>query len=236
MENEKMNQLAVHSSGKMDAPSIYSNEIAFESAQRIAKALCSSDMVPQSYKGNVSNTLVAMEMANRTGSSVLMVMQNLNVIHGKPSWSSAFIIAALNSCGRFAPIKFRFTNKGAKVHGQIQYNDKECVAYTKTLDGNLLEGPAVSMEMAMLEGWYTKTGSKWRTMPDLMLSYRAAAFFGRLYAPDVLMGMQTAEEVLDISTGGENKQAPAPVQILNEKVNPSSVEEGKVDDAEEIIV
>ena len=68
-----MNQVAVHSTGKMDAPSIYSSEVAFESAQRIAKALSSSEMVPQSYRGNIANTLVAMEMANRTGSSVLMV-------------------------------------------------------------------------------------------------------------------------------------------------------------------
>jgi len=34
-------------------------------------------------------------------------------------------------------------------------------------------------------------------MPELMLRYRAATFFGRLYAPDVLMGMRTAEELVD---------------------------------------
>jgi hypothetical protein len=52
--------------------------------------------------------------------------------------------------------------------------------------------------MASAEGWATKAGSKWKTMPELMLRYRAAAFFGRLYAPDILMGMQTAEEAADV--------------------------------------
>jgi len=52
--------------------------------------------------------------------------------------------------------------------------------------------------MAAAEGWATKAGSKWKTMPELMLRYRAAAFFGRLYAPDILMGMQTAEEAVDV--------------------------------------
>lgn len=31
-----------------------------------------------------------------------------------------------------------------------------------------------------------------------MFRYRAAAFFGRLYAPDILMGMQSADEVVDV--------------------------------------
>ena len=52
--------------------------------------------------------------------------------------------------------------------------------------------------MAKKEGWYSKNGSKWQTMEDLMLRYRAATFFGRLYTPDLLMGMQTKEELDDV--------------------------------------
>jgi hypothetical protein len=61
-----------------------------------------------------------------------------------------------------------------------------------------LEGPKVTMKMANAEGWVSKTGSKWKTMPELMLRYRASAFFGRLYAPEIMMGMQTAEEIQDV--------------------------------------
>ena len=52
--------------------------------------------------------------------------------------------------------------------------------------------------MAKAEGWLQKQGSKWQTMPDLMLRYRAAAFFARQYAPELTMGMHTAEEVADV--------------------------------------
>jgi hypothetical protein len=55
------------------------------------------------------------------------------------------------------------------------------------------------MEMAKLEGWLDKPGSKWKTMPELMLKYRAAAFFGRLYAPEIMMGLYSADEVVDIA-------------------------------------
>ena len=53
--------------------------------------------------------------------------------------------------------------------------------------------------MAKKEGWYSKSGSKWQTMPELMLAYRASAFFARVHVPEALMGISTAEENEDIS-------------------------------------
>ena len=175
----------------------------FEHAQRIAKVLSSSDLVPTTYKNNVANTLVALEMANRMGASPLMVMQNLHIIHGRPSWGSSFIIASLNSCGRFSTLRF------------VGDANKCKAVATDKATGEVLEGPTVSLEMAKAEGWFTKTGSKWITMPELMLKYRAAAFFGRLYAPEVLMGMQTTEEIVDITP-----LQPASVDAINAKINP----------------
>ena len=52
--------------------------------------------------------------------------------------------------------------------------------------------------MVKAEGWYDKSGSKWKTMPDQMFRYRAAAFFARAFCPDVLMGLQTVEETRDV--------------------------------------
>jgi len=175
----------------------------FEHAQRIAKVLSSSDLVPTQYKNNVANTLVALEMANRMGASPLMVMQNLHIIHGRPSWGSSFIIASLNSCGRFTTLRF------------VGDANKCKAVATDKATGEVLEGPTVSLEMAKAEGWLDKAGSKWKTMPELMLKYRAAAFFGRLYAPEVLMGMQTSEEVIDITP-----MQPAAVDAINAKINP----------------
>lgn len=181
--------------------SVFSNAPAFEMAQRIAKALSSSDLVPANYKGNLPNCLIALEVAQRTGSSPLMVMQHLNVIHGRPSWSSQYIIAAVNSCGRFSPLRFRVDGEG---------DAQTCIASaTDAATGELLEGPPVSIRMAKEEGWWAKSGSKWKTMPDLMLRYRAAAFFGRLYAPDVLMGMHSAEEVADFIDVTPTRERPA---------------------------
>jgi hypothetical protein len=48
-------------------------------------------------------------------------------------------------------------------------------------------------------------------MPELMMRYRAAAFFGRLYAPEITMGMHTTEEVIDIQ-----HEEPRAVAEINE--------------------
>jgi hypothetical protein len=172
--------------------SIFNSISSFEDGQRIAKMLATSDLVPATYKNNIANTMIALEMANRLKISPFEVMQNLDIIKGKPSWSSTFIIASLNSCGRFKPLRFEFVGTNSKDDGY------GCRAFTDDLDGNRIVGPLVTWLMVKSEGWLSKTGSKWQTMPELMFQYRAASFFGRLYAPDVLKGMHSVEEIKDV--------------------------------------
>lgn len=202
---------------------VFQNEATFVAAQRMAKILCASNLVPKEYQDNLPNAIIALEMAQRIGASPLAVMQNTYIVHGKPTWSSQFIIAAINSCGRFSPLRFSITDPKPEMtaEGTIyewdnqarkklpktvkeEIKDRTCIAWAYDKQtGDKLEGPPVSIEMAVQEGWYSKDGSKWKTMPELMLRYRAATFFGRLYSPDVLMGMQTKDELDDITTTPE---------------------------------
>ena len=184
--------------------SAFANSESFNHAQRVALMLSSSNLVPENYRGNVQNAMIALEMANRIGASPLMVMQNLYIVQGKPSWSSSFIIASINASGRFSPLRFEMTGEG---------DTRTCYAWAFDIaTQDRLEGPVVTMEMAKAEGWLGKSGSKWKTMPDLMIRYRAAAFFGRLYAPEILMGMQTAEEVHDVT----GKASPEEKEVITQ--------------------
>ena len=170
--------------------SVFANSDSFELAQRAAKLLAASDLVPQSFRGSVPNCLLALNIAHRLGADPFSVLQNLFVVHGKPSWSASFLVAMVNSSGRFTPLQFRMSGSG---------DDLTCVAHAKDKEtGEPVEGPPVSIRMAKQEGWHGKNGSKWQTMPDLMLRYRAGAFFSRIYAPDLTLGMRTAEEEADI--------------------------------------
>jgi hypothetical protein len=178
----------------------------FELAQRMAKALSQSSIIPETYRNNLANCLIALEMAHRMNASPMMVMQNLYIVHGKPSWSGQFIVAAINSTGRFSPLRFDMKGEG---------DSRECTAWANELaTKERLEGPAVSIKMAKAEGWHSRNGSKWQTMPELMLRYRAATFFGRLYAPEVLMGMRESDEVIDIESTVQEPVIPIEKPII----------------------
>lgn len=219
-ENQPSTALAVTST----ADGVFTGIQQFENAQRIAKALASSALVPKEYQGQtgLANTLVAMEIAGRMNLSPLQVMQNLHIIHGRPSWSSQFIIAMINGCGRFTPLDYNVSGEGDSL---------SCFAYaTEIATGKELRGPVVTMAMAKREGWATKSGSKWQTMPDLMVRYRAAAFWGRLYVPEFLVGMKTQEEVVDIEEVQVTEQ-PSIVDDLNGKIQEQKASEEAGDDA-----
>ena len=177
---------------------VFSGIAAFEAAQRMAQALCTSTMVPSEYRGQqgLSNSLIALEIAARMGLSPLVVMQNMTPIHGKPSWSSSFLIATVNASGRFTPLRFVFDDKD---------NPSSCFAVARDkATGEVLEGQLISIEMAKREGWwsrpdrYGKETSKWQSMTGQMLRYRASAFWVKVYCPEISLGLMTQDEVADV--------------------------------------
>lgn len=177
---------------------------SFELAQRAAKLLASSTLVPKQYQGNIPNCVIALNMASRIGADPLLVMQNLYVVHGNPGWSAQFTIACFNQCGRFSSMRYIFTGK----EGQ---DDWSCQAWAIEKEtGEKILGPVISIAMSKKEGWYQKSGSKWQTIPQLMLMYRAGAWLARTHAPEISMGLQTAEElhdVFDARQGGDGRYA-----------------------------
>lgn len=163
----------------------------FEAMQRAARLFASSKIVPQQYYNNIPDCFIAVDMAARIGASPLLIMQNLFVIHGRPAWTSQFLIATLNRTGRFTALDFKF-------YGTRNTEDWGCRACaTEIATGEKMQGTKVTIGMAIAEGWMQRTGSKWKTMPELMLRYRAAAFFVRQYAPEIAMGLYTVEEETD---------------------------------------
>lgn len=169
------------------------NGASFALTSRVANMFSQSTLVPKHYQGNIANCMIALNMANRLGADPLMVMQNLYVVHGTPAWSAQFLIATFNMCGRFSALRYRMS-------GERGTDDYGCTAYAvETGTGATLEGTTITIGLAKKEGWHGKPGSKWQTMPDQMLRYRAASWFVRAYAPEIAMGLHTAEEMYDMS-------------------------------------
>lgn len=228
-----------------DVEASFNTYRGFQAMSHMAESLANSTIIPEAFRNTimvkdrydnnakkwlykpehnpngVSNCIIALNMAQRLGADPMMIMQNLYLVDGRPSWSSQFIIAAINSCGRYSPLRFDITggdeemeipyavteweyNKETRKREPVDSNkvarvkNLKCVAWViEKATGERLESSPITMELAVKEGWFQKNGSKWQTMPEQMLRYRAASFFGRIYAPDLLMGLRTHEEELD---------------------------------------
>lgn len=234
-----------------DAPMTLTTGAGFDQLQRVAKALSQSSLVPPQYRAfaevknygkvvghqpnsaGLPNCIVALNMAQRMGADPLLIMQNLYVIEGRPSWSSQFIIAAINACGRFSPLRFDISEPGKseeitfsvsvwkngnrtdeKRKATVRHQTCRAWAIEKET-GDRIDGPLVSIQMAIDEGWLTKNGSKWLTMPEIMLRYRCASLFGRLYAPELLMGLNTVEEARDFIEPSDDDIVVSPTTVAS---------------------
>lgn len=179
--------------------SVFDSIQIFEDAQRMAKPMSTTQFVPKQFQGRVDDCLIAMEMSFRMGISPMMVLQNIFIVYGRPSFSSKFLIGLVNASRRFKTgIRYEYSG----TEGTDSYG---CTAWAKDWDDTILKGTKVTIGMAKAEGWYTKNGSKWPNMPDQMLQWRAGSFFVNAYAPEIALGIQTTEEIIDVETEPEKK-------------------------------
>lgn len=178
-----------------NAPAVqmgFESSAGFDLMQRGAKLLAASTLVPQQYQGNLPNCVIALNMANRIGADPLLVMQSLYIVHGRPGWSAKFLIASFNQCGRFTAIRYEWVGDRGK-------DSWGCRAWaTEKANGEKIIGPLITIDLAKKEGWYEKSGSKWKTIPELMLQYRAAAWMVNTHAPEISMGLSTQDEIHDV--------------------------------------
>lgn len=207
---EGSTDIAVVNEPKMEqnAITMWNNLTMFETTQRMAKLLSVSNIAPQNYRGNIADCVVAIDIANRMGLSPLAVMQNSQIVYGNFSWKGTACKAMIDSCGRYE--KTRYVEVGEKGKDSwgfyLEATDK---------DGEVIKGIPVTMKMAKDEGWYDKNGSKWKTMPELMMKYRASAFFMRTECASLAMGFLTAEENEDIYKSKQSKSSV--VDLLDEE-------------------
>ncbi len=218
-EVEKKQEVVKSSSNKVTDFSlgIFGTSDNFIMAGQMAKTLSQSTIVPKEYQGNNANAMVAIEIANRLQTSPLMVMQNLNVIQGRPSWSAQFLIAMVNGSGKY-DIELQFDEKPDKDGKPFS-----CQCWTMR-GGRKITGITVDMDIAKAEGWVGKNGSKWKTMPQVMLRYRAASFFARMNCPELTLGYYSKDEVID----GDFKEYP--LEDMAEQVNKEIVENANSED------
>lgn len=185
----------------------------YNQSLQMAQQLSKSNLLPQAYQSNPSSCLIAIDIANRLNISPMFVMQNSQIVKGNFTWKGSACKAMIDACGKYQSTRYvEVGEKGIDTYGiYLEAID---------LDGNIVKGVTVTIGMAKAEGWYQKDGSKWRSLSDLMLRYRAAAFFFRTECASIAMGFLTKEEIEDIY-GSEQRtdtQKVSVVDMLNDEI------------------
>ena len=161
-----------------------------------------SQLVPDTFRGKPGDCAIALDLALRLNLNPLSLFPQLFVIHGRPSLSAQYMIALVNRSGRFSCIRWQegidgdveFTSYGKTRRLPNYYAIAE---FTEKATGETLKSTRVDMRVAAANGWLTKDGSKWQTMPAQMCRYRSASWLIKAYAPELAMGLSFVDEVED---------------------------------------
>tara|TARA_R100000231_G_scaffold37929_1_gene33235 strand:+ start:2721 stop:3431 length:711 start_codon:yes stop_codon:yes gene_type:complete len=177
----------------------------FEHTWRVATAFAKSKMIPKHFQNKPEDCMVALMMAQQLEVNPILALQNLQVIHGNVGFNSSFAIGLANERGNFLePITWTSEGKG---------DDLAVTAHAILKTGKKIS-ITVGMDTARKENWITN--NKYKTMPEQMLRYRSATWLIRTHCPEVLLGMQSSEEIQDVEVtvpvGG------SPVDKINKKV------------------
>lgn len=167
---------------------------------KYATQYAKSDLVPALYKNKPENVIIAMGMSRKMDLDLFTVMQNLNIVRGKASWTGSFCKTLIELTGKFKDLDYVYVGEKGK-------DDYGCyLQATRVSDGKIVKGATVDTAMVKAEGWITNT--KWKSMPELMFAYRASSFFARMHCPEALNGVYTSEEIEDI------KKTPTEVEDI----------------------
>ena len=218
-QNKEQTALAVKEpTQNPNAVTMWNDAKLYNQSLAMAQTLSKSEIIPQSYKGKPADCLIAIDIANRLGLSPAIVMQNSQCVRGNFTWKGSACKAMIDGCGRYQKTRYVYVGE----EGKDSYG---CYLEAIDNDGEIIKGVPVTIAMAKKEGWYNKDGSKWQTMSDLMLKYRAAAFFMRTECASIAMGFLTKEEVEDIyGKQTTDNQKASVVDMLDEEINGEVVE------------
>jgi len=188
---------------KKDDNNILNN---FDSNWSIAEKISTSSLLPSEFQGKPENVIIALGMSQKMGIDFYTIAQNLHLVRGRLTWSGSFCKTLIEKTGQYKDLDLVYIGEEGK-------DNRGCyLEATRIRDNKRIKGTTVTVALAKKEGWWTrkdkngKETSKWSTMTEQMLGYRAMAFFARLYTPEALNGVMTSEESLDINSSRQQPQ------------------------------
>lgn len=179
-----MNEVAVRESVKAEISGFEMKPRSMDEAMKFCDLMAKSELVPKCYQDKPGNIMVAIQMGSELGLSPMRALRSIAVINGRATmWGDDVLAMALAS-----PV--------CEYVDESESTDKQGVCKTKRV-GCAEQVSIFTLEDAKRAGLLGKQGP-WQTNTSRMLKLRARGFGLRDTFADVLAGLVSAEEALDL--------------------------------------
>jgi hypothetical protein len=175
-----------------------------------ANAASKSDLVPKEYKDKPHNIMLAVQMGSELGLAPMQSIQNIAVINGRPAvWGDAIpgLVRQSGLCLRFEEwMEGEGDERAAFCLMHRRGDNDPIIARFSVADAK--KARLWQDEERVKRRWRDQRGewqerivdndSPWFRYPDRMLKWRARGYAARDAFPDVLKGLISAEEAMDL--------------------------------------
>ena len=182
-----------------------------------ARALAASNLLPDSYRAQPANVLLAIEYGHALGLEPIAAIQGISVIKGKPTLSADLMAAVVRRAGH----KLRVRQSGMSVTATLIRRDDPDFEYQVTWD-------QAKAERAGLWGqrgpWtqYAEQMLRSRAITEVCRQGASEALSGAIYAPDELATADAPQTVeaspaAAASSADAATSAPSPSAALDDR-------------------
>ena len=198
--------------------SVFERYTSFDQFYEMAQMFARSQFVPETFKDKPENCLIALDLALSLKLKPTSLFPHLYVIHGLPALSAQFMIALVNRSEKFSLISwdegedgyFEYEAYGKTLRAVNYYAQ---AYFTEKSTGKEYRSTRVDVKLARANGWFSKDGSKWKTMPREMCHWRSASWLIKNYAPETVFGLDFADELEDFDATPQPQYQAAPKEI-----------------------
>lgn len=151
-----------------------------------AQAMAGASLLPEAYRKQPANVLIAMQAAESLGITPFQAIQGIDIIKGKMALSAELMRALILRDGHMLRVEV-LTEKGCRLLVARRERPEDVQQFDFTIEDAKRAG---------------LTGGNWAAHPKAMLLARATSMAARAVFPDVIGGLGYAgEEIEDVERG-----------------------------------
>ena len=191
----------------MTTQAVIFDPVMLHNMQAMAEAMATARItVPKHLVGSPGDCLAIVMQAAQWQMNPYAVAQKTHVVNGELGYESQLVNAVVsNSSLLDGRIEYQWDGDWKGVNGKADKSDERACTVSCRLKGESM--PRV-LRVSMAQVGEVRNSPLWVSDPRQQLAYLATKRWARLHAPDVLLGVYTADELQDAV---ERNMGPAEV-------------------------